>query len=127
MTLRECVKAYTALNTLMDKECGFKTAYAFSKLHAILKPSVEFFIEKEQELVNEFAEKNDDGTVCMLNSSQFKIAPNKDPLDFARRHDELENVDMGEEITKMSVHAPDSISASNIIALEGFLDFIVDE
>lgn len=127
MTLRECVKAYIALGTLMDKECDFKTAYAFSKLHAILKPSVEFFIEKEQELVNEFAEKNKDGTVCMLNSGQFKMAQGKDPSDFSRRHDELENVDMGEEITKMSVRAPDSISASNIIALKGFLDFTVDE
>lgn len=111
----------------MDRECDFKTAYAFSKLHAILKPSVEFFVRKEQELINEFAEKNEDGTVYMLNGGQFKMAHGKNPADFSRQHDELENVDVGDEIAKMRVRAPASISASNIIALEGFLDFVTDE
>lgn len=126
MTLQEYVKAYVALNTLMNKECDFKTAYAFSKLHAKLKPSVEFFIEKEQELVNEFSAKDSDGNAIVAGSGQFTLAPGKDPAEFARRHTELENVEIDEDAVKLRVSPPESMSAANILALEGFLDFVID-
>lgn len=126
MTLQQCVKAYVALNTLMDKECDFKTAYAFSKLHAKLKPSVEFFMEKEQELVNEFSAKDSNGNAVMTGNGQFALAPDKNPAEFAKRHAELENVEVGEDTVKLKVSPPESISAANILALEDFLDFVID-
>lgn len=126
MTLQQCVKAYVALNTLMDKECDFKTAYAFSKLHAKLKPSVEFFIEKEQELINEFSAKDADGNAIVAGSGQFALASGKDPAEFTRRHTELENVEIDEDVVKLKVSPPESMSAANILALEDFLDFVID-
>lgn len=115
-----------ALNTLMDKECDFKTAYTLSKLHAKLKPSVEFFVEKEQELVNEFADKDSPGAAMTSGNGQFLFAKGKNPAEFTRLHNDLENVEVGEDVTRECIKAPEFISASNLMALEEFLDFTFD-
>lgn len=127
MTLKQYVRAYMALNTLMDKECDFKTAYTLSKLHARLKPSVEFFIKKEQELVNEFAGKDSAGAAVTSSNGQFLFAKDKDPAEFTRLHNDLENVEVDEDVAKERIKAPESISASNLMALEEFLDFTFDD
>lgn len=127
MTIKQYVRAYMALNTLMDKEFDFKTAYTLSKLHAKLKPSVEFFIKKEQELVDEFSDKDNAGVATLSDNGQFIFAKDKDPVEFTRLHNELENVEVDEDISKERIKAPKFISVSNLMALEGFLDFAFDE
>lgn len=126
MTLKQYVRAYMALNTLMDKECDFKTAYTLSKLHAKLKPSVEFFVEKEQKLINEFTDKDSTGAAMTSGNGQFLFAKDKDPVEFTRLHNDLENVEVDEDVAKESIKAPESISAANLMALEEFLDFDFD-
>lgn len=127
MTLKQYTRAYMALNTLMDKECDFRTAYALSKLHAKLKPSVEFFIKKEQELINEFTDKDSVGAAITSGNGQFLFAKDKDPAEFTRLHNDLENVEVDEDIVKERIKAPESISASNLMALEAFLNFTFDD
>lgn len=116
-----------ALESLLNIEYDFKSAYCFARLHSRLKPHVEFYLRKEQELINEFSEKEDDGSVQFTADGRFVFASGKNPGEFAKLHSDLDNIEVDEGFTADSTKAPRTMSASTILALEGFIDFIPDE
>lgn len=127
MTLIACVKAYLALEPLLNTECDFKSAYSFARLHTRLKPHVEFYLQKEQELINEFSKKGADGNAAMTSDGHFVFDEEADPAEFSRQHNSLDGIEVDDVFEPDRVVAPDSISAATIIALNGFIDFIPKE
>ena len=63
MTLIECTAAYVALCELSGQEWPVKTAYSIFRLKKALKEHADFYSQKEAEIVNDAAEKDEAGNI----------------------------------------------------------------
>lgn len=123
MKLIQCVEAYTALQGLMNENCDYATAHALVQLRRALAPHVEFFLDGERRLVDEFAAKNGRGEVVYTGPAKFRFADESRAGEYARRRTELGSVEVEEEFRKFSVRAPRRITPAQLDALEAFVTF----
>lgn len=54
-----------------------KTAYRISKLQEAMKKEIEFYQEQYKKIVEEYAEKDEQGNYKVLNENNIKIQPDK--------------------------------------------------
>lgn len=123
MTLIKCVTAYTALLALSSQTMPYDTALAFVLLKKRLAPHVEFFSEKERELVETYAKRDADGNVVMESPGRFVLDPEKNLAEYNRLKRELASTEVPEEFEPVKASCPDKISPAHIEALEGFVEF----
>lgn len=123
MTLIKCITAYTALLALSSQTMPYDTALAFVLLKKRLAPHVEFFSEKERELVETYAKRDADGNVVMESPGKFVLDPEKNIGEYNARRRELSATEVPEAFELITVTCPDKISPAHIEALEGFIEF----
>ena len=123
MILLECVTAYMAVQTLMEQPFPYKTAHALLMLKRELSPHVEFFSQEEMKLVDEFADKGDDGKIIWTDKGAFLFAAGKNPAEYARQRAELGTVEIEWTAARAKVPVPTSITPAQLEALEKFIEF----
>lgn len=123
MTLMECIAAYAAILDMERQEQPFKLAYGMMTVKKALQPHVNFFSEKELELVKEYAVLGKDGRPELTETGGFRF---KDPSragEYAVRRAELGAVEVNEELPRLTVPAPKTIQPMHLEALQGLLTF----
>lgn len=125
--LIQCVNAYTALKSLSSQEMDYKTAHAIVQLKRKLQPHVDFFAEQETKLANEFAAKNDRGEFVWVQAGAFQLKDPNSRGEYFRRRAELERVEIEEDFLIKCTSVPASITPAHLEALEGFVDFGLEE
>ncbi len=123
MLLIQCVTAYTALTALSKQEMPHKAALAMVLAKKRLAPHVEFYVEKERELVETFAKRDEKGDVIKTGENSFALDTNKDIGEYSRRSRELASTEIPEPIEPIKAPFPDKISPAHIEALEGIIEF----
>lgn len=63
MTIENAIRAKKALNNISCNAMPARVAYKISKLDAALKSDEQFYSKRLSEIVNEYCEKNEDGTL----------------------------------------------------------------
>ena len=87
--LMQCVMAYQAVTGMMNTACDYKTAYALVMLKRRLDPHVQFFIRREQELVDEYAARDGKGGVVWDTPTSFRFADTARAAEYAEKRAEL--------------------------------------
>ena len=123
MYLIECVNAYTAILALAEQECDYKTAYALVTLKRRLQPQIDFFTQKEMELVRLFAAKTESGDVALNDRGNFIFADPSKANEYAKRRTELGMVEVQGHLDPVRMPTPPSIKPIHLEALEGFVIF----
>ena len=122
MILIRCITAYTALLALSEQSMPYDTALAFVLLKKKLAPHAEFYAEKERELVEEYA-KRENGEIVMDGPGRFVLDTDKDLAEYNCRKRELASTEVPEEFEPIKASCPEKISPAHIEALEGFVEF----
>lgn len=123
ITLGNCVKSYQAINELMDERLDFSTAHALLMAKREIEPHVEFFAEKESELINRYAAKTSDGEV-IFNGHSFELDKLK-AGEFQKEKLSLLSVEI--EITKRTLkNVPEIIKGNVLEGLIYIFDFNLD-
>ena len=122
MLLINCVTAYVVLRELMDKEFDYDTAHKIMMLSRKLKPHVDFYGEKERQIMEKFAVKDELGRV-KLEKNSWTL---KDPCAVDEYRAEITSlggvvVEGFEEAVRVS--ATPQIKPSHLEALSGFIEF----
>lgn len=123
MELLRCVLAYTAAEELGKKEWDFKTAYVLHELKRELKPHVEFFAEKERELVETYGKKDENGKVRLSAGGGFEAESAETAAEYEQKKKELGTLKAGVEWKERKAKAPERIKPVFLEALEGFIHF----
>lgn len=121
ITLKKAFHAYNAIIELMNEKMSFKDAYTLLMAKKELEYPVQFFAEKEHELVDKYAIKNEDGKV-VLNGNQFQMPKDK-VEDFTKEHDELDSIEVAVDLKEKTLHGFSEIKPSVLEALMELFDF----
>jgi len=121
MTLKEAMAAQKALDSLMQEQHSYKLAYGLAKAKKKLASSVEFYAEKERELFNQYAEKDDSGNIKINDVGELRI-PTEHLSEFIAKHNELDAVDIEFEVCHID-DFPETIRGADLEALEGVVEF----
>jgi len=108
-----------AITKLMERKLNNKLSYALYMLKKEIEPNYEFFSVKEQELVTKYGKKGNDGSV-EWNSDEAKS-------NFAKERNLLMNMEIDLSVKVRKVTAPDEIEGVFFEALDGFIEFEVDD
>lgn len=130
MNLLQCVNAYTAVQTMMSQQMDYQTAYALVNLKRKLAPHASFYQNKELELVEEFAARDEEGKILWRDNGRFVFKDKEGAQEFERRRKELDLVQVQEQFSLQRVPEPGIIRPVILEALEGFVEFFdrkVDE
>lgn len=121
--LMQCVMAYQAVTGMMNTACDYKTAYALVMLKRRLDPHVQFFIRREQELVDEYAARDGKGGVVWDTPTSFRFADTARAAEYAEKRAELGTIEVTDELKKLHVPVPEHIMPAQLEALEPFFVF----
>lgn len=127
MKLMQKVRAYLAAEEMGRQTLPYGLALALVKVKRATKADADFFIEKERELVMEFAALDERGNVRMTPMGTFIY---KDPTrggEYEQARRELGETEAGEAPIPFRVKPPAEIRAEHIEALEGFIEFTAEE
>ncbi len=116
MTLLKCMAAWCAAEMLKDTACDYKTALALYRLRAALRPEAECYTAREAELAEMCGGRTTGGRV------QFDTA--EDMERFRREKDTLNGTETGTAWETVRVPAPEKITAAQLEALDGLIEFI---
>jgi len=115
--LIQIINAYMATTELMKRKLNNKLSYALYMLKKDIEPNYEFFSVKEQELVAKFGKKGNDSVEW--NSDEAKV-------NFVKERGELMDTDIDVSIKTRKASAPEEIEGVFFEALDGFIEFEVD-
>ena len=121
--LMQCVMAYQAVTGMMNTACDYKTAYALVMLKRRLDPHVQFFIRREQELVDEYAARDGKGGVVWDTPTSFRFADTARAAEYPEKRAELGTIEVTDELKKLHVPVPEHITPAQLEALEPFFVF----
>lgn len=125
MRLIDCVNAYTAVLSLMDKECGYQTAYALVRLKRQLQPHVEFFVGEESKLIQRYAAK-ENGKPAYTARGTVKFERVEDGVEYNTKWNELALIDVSEPFERVRVALPKTVSVKPV-HLDHLNDFVLFE
>lgn len=123
MYLKQCVDAYGAVLTMMEKEWDYATAHALVTLKRKLQPHADFFTKEEMKLAKEYAKLDKKGNITLTERGTFLFREPGKAGEYAARRTELGTVEVQEEFKPMHVPMPERITPAQLDALEGFLTF----
>lgn len=114
MTLRitDVVALKSACENLKQQKTSVKTAYKLSKILNAVQKEFEFFQSKFQELIQEYAEKDENGQPIILeNGNSVKIAPSR-LTEAQQKIDELSNLEVELDISLISLNELEGLEIS---------------
>ena len=123
MKLIQWVNAYTAVQSMMDREMDYQSAHALLVLKGRLQPHAVFFVREERKLVEEFAARDDKGEIIWSGPGRFVFREQERSGEYERRRNELGAVQVQEEYPPLRMPTPKSIKPIHLEALEGFVLF----
>lgn len=123
MYLMQYMNAYAAVIDLMKKEWDYATAYALVTVKRHLKPHVDFFLEKEMKLVEEYAARDEHGKILWTERGTFPFRKPEFAAEYVKRHEELGLVEVREPFTAIPAPTPERITPEHLEALDGFIQF----
>ena len=126
MKLIKCVRAFAAIQNLMEKECSFGDAYKLLRVRNNLMPKAEFFANEEMGIVKKYAVKDESGNVKFTDVGKFEFISEEAAHKYSKDMESLHNVDV-EDSNPVSISAPPSITPAAIEALEGIISFQEEE
>lgn len=123
MNLTQCVNAYMAVETMMDQELDYQTAYALVCLKKDLQNPVAFYQREECRLMEQYAARDDKGEIIWKGDGRFVLRDPQGGETYREQRKELGMVEATPAITPRRVRLPDRIRPAVLEALEGFLIF----
>lgn len=123
MLLIQCVNAYMATTYLMEKEWDYETAYTLAGLKRTLQPHVDFFVQEEQKLINEYGQKDEKGHVVFTERGTFLFETADGAAEYAAKRNQLGRVPVELEWKAKTLTKPERIKPVHLEALAGFIDF----
>ena len=117
--LKECIAAWQALRALAAQN---KSAHALVLLKERLRPHVAYFSSTEMDLVKKYAELDAEGNPVYEAPGRVRFRNAKDLAAFTRERTELDDVELGEEITRAKIAPPAAISPEQLEALAPYVD-----
>jgi hypothetical protein len=115
------------LSTLLEKEAPVKVAYSFNKIFKKLNKEYAKFLEKRNDLIKDYAEKNEDGTIKAeadqdTNTTKFAIPTDKIE-DFNTKINELlnEEIEIDEPLIPLSRMESMSLSTDLMMVIDQFI------
>lgn len=109
--------------SITEKKLPFSLAYKFNKLAAQVNTELDFYGKEMTKIIDEYGEKNPDGSVIYLDNGDVKIIPELREQCMARIQ-ELQDVDVSIDIT-FSPAELESLEMS-IRELQNLVPFIKD-
>lgn len=122
MKLIDRVKAYKALQEMMQEEWDFDFAYKITSLMRDLEKDFRFFSDEEMKLVVAYGKKEENGKVAISPDHSFSFANEHDLKDYVAAYNELVNSDT-DDMEKIILKQPVSIKGEWLLALEPFCIF----
>ena len=116
-TQKQVLAAYVLLNNMSAKPLNSITAYKLYRVKKALKENVEFQIEEERRIAEEFGgEIAEDGRLNL---------PDGKSEEYASRHKELVDMECEIDAEKAEIHMSEfpTISLSDMETLEPFIDW----
>lgn len=123
MVLIQCINAYMAVQTLMERETDYQTAYALVCLKKELSGPVEFYQQEEQRLMEELAARDENNKIIRNEGGRFQLRDPEAAQLYRRKRAELDMVEIKQKIIPVRVPRPDRIKPVVLEALDGFLIF----
>lgn len=128
MRIDDAQNIYDSLESLMSKKLPFKMAFAVQKNMKQLKEIVDFFNDREVEIIRRYAQKDENGDLKRSEDGERILID--DAQSFVADMDELTNTDMEINFIKLSMSDIercdedrfDSLSPSEIGALEEMIE-----
>lgn len=123
MTLLEYAEAYQALMQLMDTPQKYADAYNLVRLKRALEPDAMFFAQKERELMEQYAKRDERGEIVWSGTGRFVFAEPSRAGEYATARRELAEIEPEGEFKRQKLNAPESITPRQLEALLPFADF----
>ena len=122
-TLKHCVKAWQALNTLMKNEMDYASAHGLVMLRAALRPHVQFYNEEETSLSDKYAEHDKDGRAVLKGPGVVEFGTAENLAAFLAERAKLDEVTLTEDINLVKIKAPERITPEQVEALSPYVIF----
>lgn len=122
MELIKKVNAYMALSAISKEKFSYRDAFEIFSLKEELRESFEFFREKERELVEGVAKKDDKGTVIRSSDGYFDFSGENAAAEYHKSMNDLASLET-ESVKVIRISPPSRISPDTLEALSGFVEF----
>lgn len=120
--LKQCIAAWQALRAIATQAMDYKSAHALVLLMERLRPHVAYFSSTEMELVKKYAELDAEGNPVYEAPGRVRFRTGDDLAAFTRERRALDDVELGEEISRATISPPAQISPEQLEALFPYVD-----
>lgn len=120
--LKQCIAAWQALRAIATQAMDYKSAHALVLLMERLRPHVAYFSSTEMELVKKYAELDAEGNPVYEAPGRVRFRRAEDLMAFTRERRALDDVELGEEISRATISPPAQISPEQLDALLPYVD-----
>lgn len=120
--LKQCIAAWQALRAIATQAMDYKSAHALVLLMERLRPHVAYFSSTEMELVKKYAELDAEGNPVFEGPGRVRFRRAEDLMAFTRERRALDDVELGEEISRATISPPAQISPEQLDALLPYVD-----
>lgn len=120
--LKQCIAAWQALRAIATQAMDYKSAHALVLLMERLRPHVAYFSSTEMELVKKYAELDAEGNPVYEAPGRVRFRRAEDLMAFTRERRALDDVELGEEISRATISPPAQISPEQLEALLPYVD-----
>ena len=123
MDLISAAKRYLVLESLSKKELPYDLALAVFLIRKDLAPHLEFLTREEGALLEEYAQKGEDGRPVLTERGSFLFADPGRGQEFRERRDALYRTEVLADYRPKRAKPPRSIAPAELEALEGLIDW----
>jgi hypothetical protein len=122
ITLIDSINAALAIAELEGQEHNFDFALALVKLKNALEDEVKFYSDTETQLLNKYADKDQDGNIVQMEDGRIKLANAEAGKEYEQ---ELKKLQQTESKTKADLKSlpPERITPKQLMALSKFITF----
>lgn len=128
MKTAELVNVYKNLNAMKEKRLPVKLGYAIARNIRKAKDTIDSFDDERQALINQYGEKNDDGSLKVADDGNVKIT---DPEAFNSAMKVLLLEEVTDDFVKVSSETVLSCEGENydVLSVEELtaIDFMIEE
>ena len=103
MKMYEVLEFQKLYEKIKDSKMPFKTAYKFSKLIKALEVEIQFYQEKFGELVEKFAERDEEGGFIFLDEGQGVKIKKEDIQECNQQMADLNNLEVDIDVEEFSI------------------------
>lgn len=121
INLLKCVKIFDAIVDVENEKFDFSTSHALVTLKRELEPHVQFYTQKEKEIVARYANRDEKGNI-ILNGNQFQMPSDKAELYLSEKN-ELNSVEVEICFTRKTISPICNVKPSALELLMEVFDF----